>query len=104
MTKTVLDRPIAQGDILIIPIASIPADAKAAVAVDGKFIIAHSESGHNHVINRPRAEVYEAADDEFIAYIKTLCSGAEIVHERPFDTHETIALPPNRAFQVRRQR
>lgn len=102
--KIVTNRPVAQGDILIIPISTIPTDAKAAKADNGRYIIAHSETGHHHVIEKASAEVYEAADDAFVAYIRTLGGGAEITHERPFDTHETIALEPNRVYEIRRQR
>lgn len=94
----------AQGDILIIAVSNIPENVKAAVAENGNFIIAHSETGHHHVIERARAEVFEAADDTFIAYIRTLGDGAEIKHLRDHDTHETIALEPNTIYQVRRQR
>ncbi len=104
MTKIVTNRPVAQGDILIIPIATIPANAKAAKAEGAHFVIAHSETGHNHVIEKSRAEVFEAASDQFIAYIRTLGDGAEIKHQRPFDTHETVALSPNQSYEVRRQR
>lgn len=102
--KTVTNRPMAQGDILIIPCASIPETAKAAQPEGKHYIIAHSETGHHHVIEKTRAEVFEAADDAFVAYIRTLGDGAKITHERPFDTHETVALEPNRTYQVRRQR
>lgn len=102
--KTCTNRPIAQGDILIIPIDSIPAGVKPSTPENGKFIIAHSETGHHHVIEKSRAEVFEAADDSFTAYIRTLGDGAEIKHQRPFDTHETVKLAPNQAYQVRRQR
>lgn len=94
----------AQGDILIIAVENIPATAKPAVAERGNFIIAHSETGHHHVIEKARAEVFEAADDTFIAYIRTLGDGAEIKHLRDHDTHETIVLEPNQTYQVRRQR
>lgn len=104
MSKVIRLRPGAQGDILIIPISAIPANAKAAVPAGKNYIIAHSETGHHHVIDRARAEVYEAADNEFIAYIRTLGAGAEITHERPFDTHESVALEPNSLYEVRRQR
>lgn len=104
MTKIVTNRPVAQGDILIVPVDSIPANVKPGNAEDGKFIIAHSETGHHHVIEKSRAEVFEAADDAFIAYIKTMGDGAEITHERPFDTHETVALEPNKTYRVHRQR
>ena len=76
---TISNRAIAQGDILIIPVAAVPAGAK-------------------------RAEVFEAADDAFVLWIKTLDDGAEIVHRRDFDTHAPAELAPNRVYQVRRQR
>jgi hypothetical protein len=104
MTKHCTTKPIAQGDILIIPITDIPAGAKPATANGGKYIVAHSETGHHHVIEKVRAEVYEAADDSFIAYVRTLSSGAEIVHKRDFHTHEAIGLAPNQTYEIRRQR
>lgn len=104
MTKICNTRPIAQGDILIIPIGTIPATAKPAKDERGHYIVAHSETGHHHVIERARAEVYEAADDAFVAYVHSLGDGAEIVHKRDFHTHETIALEPNRNYEIRRQR
>lgn len=104
MTKYIKDRAMAQGDLLIIPINRIPENVKPAVPVNGFYIAAHSETGHSHVIDRAKAEVYEAADNEFIAYIKTLGDGAEIEHQRSFDTHETIALAPNQTYEIRRQR
>lgn len=102
--KYVTNRPVAQGDMLIIPVSEIPASAKAAKPEGAHFILAHSESGHNHVIERAKAEVYEAADDSFVAYIRTLGDGAEIKHQRSYDTHESYMLEPNKSYQVRRQR
>jgi hypothetical protein len=104
MTKIVTTRPVAQGDMLIIPGATIPTTAKAAKAENGVYIVAHSETGHHHVIDRKRAEVFEAADDSFVAYIRTMGDGADIEHKREFHTHETVRLPPNSTFEIRRQR
>lgn len=101
--KTVTNRPVAQGDMLIIPIKAIPANAKAAKPEGRHFILAHSETGHNHVIERARAEVYEAADDTFVAYVRALGDGAEITHQRSFDTHETLLLTEGN-YEIRRQR
>lgn len=94
----------AQGDVLFIKIDSIPATAKLAKPVNGHWVVTHSETGHDHVIDLPKAEIYEAADDEFIGYIKTLGDGAEIKHLRSHDTHETIGLEPNSFYEIRRQR
>lgn len=104
MTKFLFTLPGAQGDILIIPGAKIPSNVKPGILEGGDYILAHSETGHHHIIEKLRAEVYEAADDSFVAYIRTLGDGAEIVHKRTFDTHETICLEPNQTYEVRRQR
>ena len=100
--KTVTNRPVAQGDMLIIPIKVIPVSATAAKPEGDHFILAHSETGHHHVIERAKAEVYEAADDAFIAYVKALAP-ADITHQRPHDTHETVQLTPGN-YEIRRQR
>ena len=100
--KICRNRPIAQGDMLIIPVPEIPKTAKPAKAEGVYFILAHSETGHHHVIERAKAEVYEAADDAFIAYVKALAP-ADISHQRPFDTHETVQLSPGN-YEIRRQR
>lgn len=102
--KYCTNRPIAQGDIIIIPIAAIPANAKPAKADGGVYVVAHSETGHHHVIEKARAEVYEAADDAFIAYVRAMGDGADIIHKRDFHTHETISLSPNQNYEIRRQR
>ena len=93
--------PIAQGDLLFVPVDVIPASAKLAQAKDGYYIVGHSETGHHHVMEKARGELYEAADDQFCAYIKSL--GAEIEHRRPHDTHAPVMLAEGN-WQVRRQR
>lgn len=104
MTKYCTDRPMAQGDILIIPINSIPEHAKAAKPVNDEFIVAHSETGHNHVIERKQADVFEDVKNKFVAYVQTHNLGADLFHKRDFHTHETINLAPNRTYEIRRQR
>ena len=102
--KYVTTRPVAQGDMLIIPIEAIPKTARPATAEGQHFVLAHSETGHHHVIDRAKAEVYEAADDAFVAYIRTRGSEVEIEHKRDFDTHESLMLAPGHNYEVRRQR
>lgn len=92
----------AQGDLFIRRVDEIPMDAKLAVG-DGQFhIVAHSETGHHHVIERARAKLYQRADDEFIAWLEVEI-GADVEHQRSFDTHETLHLPPGK-YEIRRQR
>lgn len=95
---------VAQGDLLIFAVKNIPANAKPAKAEGAHYIVGHSETGHHHVLLKERAEVYEAADDQFVAWIKTLDRPVEIEHKRDYDTHAPIRLEPNRVYEVRRQR
>jgi len=95
-------RPIAQGDLLFIPVETIPATAKVKSSDGDVHIVGHSETGHHHVIDRPKAEFFEAADNEFIAYVRSL-GDAEVVHKRPHDTHKAVVLSKG-DWEVRRQR
>ena len=49
----------AQGDFIIFRIADIPQDVVAVQPENGVFIVAHSETGHNHVMTMDRVKVYK---------------------------------------------
>lgn len=92
----------AQGDVMFIRVDEIPADAVVAKTEGGKFIVAHSETGHNHVIDSKNAQMLIDKTNDFIAYIK-VSKPTEVEHQRSFDTHESLLLTPGN-YQVRRQR
>lgn len=97
----------AQGDLLIRRIDLIPKDVKPLLADRGMFIVAHSETGHNHVIeNRPNIAMFTTGDP-MISYLRVIeCTDAAetiIKHLRTFDTHESILIPPG-DYEIRRQR
>lgn len=97
----------AQGDLLIRRIESLPKDIKPVDSVKGQFIVAHSETGHNHVIEeRPNVMLY-AMNDPMISYLEVVeaTDAAEtfIEHLRSFDTHESIVISPG-IYEIRRQR
>ncbi|THF64352.1 hypothetical protein [Pseudothauera rhizosphaerae] len=97
----------AQGDLLIRRINAIPAGATPIQSEDGKFVVAHSETGHNHIIaERPNVKLYTTGDP-MVSYLEVVeaTDAAETLleHLRSYDTHETIAIPPG-VFEVRRQR
>lgn len=98
----------AQGDILIFPIDEIPKRASRVARENGRLIVTHSETGHHHVIDRPKVDMHQDPEDPLVAWLEvhgeeSLPQIAELVHERPHDTHETIGLPPGK-YEVRRQR
>ena len=102
--KTVTNRPSFQGDLMVRQIAKVPAEAVPAEAVNGKHTVAHSETGHNHTVLERSAQMLIDQTNEFIAYLKVSGDdGAVIKHERSFDTHEPIHLPPGN-YEIRRQR
>lgn len=105
----------AQGDMLITLIKELPKDATPLEAEKGKFILAHSETGHNHVVKQQEeVKFYANKNNPFIAYLMVDNDVSCLVeHERSFDTHETIALKKptgddikgdKRVYEIRRQR
>lgn len=97
----------SQGDLNIFPATEIPNDAvksEGGTKVDsqGNYILAHSETGHNHVMSGEGAEVYDVPDDEFVSYINVKDT-SRVVHLRSYHTHKTIELPPGQ-YRITRQR
>ena len=97
----------AQGDVMLRRIDKLPAGVTQAKADKGVYIVAHSETGHNHVIAEcPNVRLYDSADP-FVSYLEVIeaTDAAEVLleHLRGWDTHETIKIPLG-VFEVRRQR
>lgn len=91
----------AQGDLLLRKIDAIPAGLVAAKPCGGRHIVAHSETGHHHFLNAKGVE-YFTGSDPMIAYLR--CSSpAELLHDRPHDTHAPILLDVG-SWELRRQR
>ena len=100
------NRMAAQGDIMLIKIDKLPDDIKQADSENGQFIIAHSETGHNHIVKeRPNVKFYKK--DSMVSYLEVIeatdSTETLLEHLRSFDTHETIKINPG-IYEVRRQR
>jgi hypothetical protein len=92
---------IAQGDLNIFPVSDIPAGMDEAQPNEsGQHVLAHSETGHHHVIDGNAVRVYNR--DEFTSFLDVK-ETAEIIHLRSFDTHAPVSLPPGKYF-ISRQR
>ena len=95
----------AQGDVLFRRLSELPKGA-ARVQAEGRVVLAHSETGHDHVMlldraAEPAVELY-AGDNPLIAWIK-VNRPTPLEHLRSFDTHEPILFGPG-IYEVRRQR
>lgn len=93
----------AQGDMMLIRISELPADAKEMKAENGYHILTHSETSHHHVVmERPTVRFFSAMD-EFRSYLVVEDQPAVLEHLRPTDTHEALEIKPG-IYEVRRQR
>lgn len=100
----------AQGDLIVRRIRKIPRDAiDLPASLDG-HVVAHSETGHHHVaVPVGRAAIRhlrpKTTDGEFalVSFLAVSGGSADIVHRRPWDTHDPLRLPAG-SWEIRRQR
>ncbi len=97
-------RCAAQGDILVIRVTELPKDVTRAKSDGGKFIVAHSETGHHHSVTERPGVQYFTTPDPMIAYLEVIDEvEAKLEHERTFDQHEALLLKGG-IYEIRRQR
>jgi len=92
----------AQGDMLMTRIDELPTGMVTKSPAGGQHILAHSETGHHHVMASNEAVMYEDPDNELVSYI-VVEKEANLVHTRSFNTHETINFTPG-TYRINRQR
>jgi len=81
----------AQGDLLVVRVDRIPEAAKEEPC-GARVVVAHSETGHHHILESHEARLFRAAEP-FTCYLQ-LAEESLIVHERAFDTHAPLLLGP----------
>ena len=98
----------AQGDVMFMRVDSLPEGLKE-INPDAKngFVLAHSETGHDHVMEaRPNVKLF-ATHDPLVSYLQIVEATEEaenfIEHLRGFDTHAPIAFKPG-IYKVINQR
>lgn len=104
MKAKAFNQQAAQGDLLITRVENLPKMVKSIKSENGKFILAHSETGHHHSIaERPGVEFF-GTDDPLVSYLRVI-DDVEVTleHERNFDTHESLLLKGG-TYEIRRQR
>lgn len=103
----------AQGDVLLFRVEQIPVDAVAVAAENNQLIVTHSETGHHHAVQAQRGiELFQHPSNPLIGWLRVTKEAqyADVVHHRPWDTHETQRLlyqdnPQGEViFEIRRQR
>jgi hypothetical protein len=98
---TTIETMGAQGDLLVVRVEELPPDAARVATPGDRAVLAHSETGHHHAVESNGLGYYRSRDP-LVCYL-TLATTADVVHERPWDTHAALTLGPG-VWQVRRQR
>jgi hypothetical protein len=97
----------AQGDLFIRRVDKLPAGVTKVIPEQGRHTVAHSETGHSHIIkDAPNVTLYTTGDP-MISYLEVIeatdATETLLEHLRSYDTHETIKIPAG-VFEIRRQR
>lgn len=104
MSKIVTDRPAFQGDVMLRRVEALPSGVEPVAAENGAYIVTHSETGHNHIVaERPTVTMYRLPESIYEAFIVVEGEPATVEHQRSFDTHAPLTLPPG-VYQIKRQR
>ena len=96
----------AQGDVFFRRVGAVPAGF-VEVPRKGPLVVAHSETGHHHTIDDTGVKSYADPTDPLVCYLQLGDAGfADVVHHRPWDTHETVRLLGGEGiiYEGRRQR
>jgi hypothetical protein len=105
-SSIVFEKQGAQGDVYFIRRESIPSDYAPAAPSGGVHVVAHSETGHHHVVDMTQGALYEGSNP-LVGYLKLEgVDPCDIVHKRDFHTHQTVSLGGGAGaiWEVRRQR
>jgi hypothetical protein len=93
----------AQGDIYIRRIDTpIPANAVEVPPVGKYVVVTHSETGHNHVMEKEKVKMYQLPDS-IMDCLLVVNDPVALEHLRDYDTHEPILFEKG-TYHVRRQR
>jgi hypothetical protein len=90
-----------QGDVLLIPIESIPVKLEQMGRFDGRVVLAYGEAtGHAHAVADEQATLFRQPDGEAAVFMRVLGDApVALVHAE----HDTIMIPPG-WYRVVRQR
>jgi hypothetical protein len=97
----------AQGEMLVRRVASFNNEETTEMKAEGNsFILAHSETGHHHVIDKNAVEIVQQTGNvpEGLGILHMIVKEpTSIVHLRDNDTHEPLHLDEGK-WEVRLQR
>ncbi len=88
------NKTAAQGEAYIRRIDSLPEGVEKVETQGAHHVIAHSETGHHHVMDRNKVEVYRPTTKDTSKATEILYllvkEPTSLDHLRPHDTHESL--------------
>ena len=94
-----------QGDLWIKKFDMIPPGLEEAQAKGADHIIAHSESGHHHVLEAATTRVLHDPQDPLTLWVQTGPQDVNLRHEKIGPSaHLPVVLKANSVFRIRRGR
>lgn len=83
-----MNKCIRHGEAMLIPISK-----KVIGKKHTSFIVAHSETGHHHVLESKAPFTVSEKDKQFLI---ELFEPAKLVHKKTVDKHNTLTVAPGR--------
>ena len=85
---------VRQGEVYFVRINKLPKDITPITPTEGKYIVAHSETGHHHVIEATPNVQFFSSNDPLVSYLQVVeaADATEVLlkHLRSFNTHDSI--------------
>jgi hypothetical protein len=95
-------RQAAQGDLVITRIEELPLEAVLVAQEGAETVLTHSETGHPHVVQTSKVELYGDATNPFIGWLK-VNEPVTLLHKKSVDTHGPISIDKG-IYRLNRQR
>lgn len=92
---------ILQGDVALIPVEQVMGDLVTLEPSGRDLIVAHSETGHHHVVEAEKADGFVDIEDPSRLWM-TVREDTQIVHQREEFQHEAQIVPAGH-YLVQRQ-
>lgn len=91
-----------QGDVAITRVDTLPEGLQQAKTDNGYYVVAHSETGHNHTVLERSGTLYEDPNNPLLAFL-VVDGEANLEHHRTYNTHETVQFDKG-IYRINRQR
>lgn len=84
-------KPLQHGEVMLVPVIEVPEGMKQHRTKS--FIVAHSETGHHHVLECDQ-EMAVYSDEEENKFFVQLFAPGKLVHKKTYDSHKTLEADP----------